>query len=93
MDEHEALEAVACGMTTMAGKNDDIPLEQFGEKCVELLHPVKAYSDEYGVYLMTSKDWYSGEHGIFIARDNNNLPPKLSWGLIKGRIYAYTFFH
>lgn len=90
--EHESLEAVACEMTTMAGKDENIPVERFGNEFVETIKPVGAYSDAYGVYIITSKDWYSGEHGIFIARDNNNMPPMLSWGLIEGRIYAYTYF-
>lgn len=92
IDEHESIEAAAYEMTTMAGKDENIPVERFGAEFTEKLKPVGAYSDEYGVYIVTSKDWYSGEHGIFIARDNNNMPPMLSWGLIDGRIYAYTHF-
>ena len=92
IDEHESIEAAAYEMTTMAGRDENVPVGQFGAEFVEKLKPVGAYSDEYGVYVITSKTWYSGEHGIFIARDNNNMPPMLSWGLIEGRIYAYTYF-
>ena len=41
---------------------------------------------------MTGKDWYNGEHGIFIVRDENNMPPDLNWGLIEGRIYTYAIY-
>ena len=41
---------------------------------------------------MTSKGWYNGEHGIFIAKDEENMPPDLNWGLIEGRIYTYAIY-
>ena len=40
---------------------------------------------------MTSKDWYNGEHGIFIAKDEENMP-EINWGLIEGRIYTYAIY-
>ena len=40
---------------------------------------------------MTSKNWYVGENGIFIARDKHNMPDDMSWGLIEGRVYTYAF--
>ena len=90
--EHESLEALAFEMTPLAGRNDDIPFESFDAKCVETVKPIKIYSDEYGVYLMTSKGWYNGEHGIFIAKDEENMPPDINWGLIEGRIYTYAIY-
>ena len=90
--EHESLEAVASKMTTLIGRNDKVPLDSFDTKCIEIVKPIKIYSDEYGVYLMTSKDWYNGEHGIFIAKDEENMPPDLNWGLIEGRIYTYAIY-
>ena len=85
--EHESLEAVADSLP--AG---DIPLDKFDEQCLAVVKPLRIYSDEYGVYLMTSKNGYVGENGIFIARDAENMPDELSWGLIKGRIFTYAFF-
>ncbi len=41
---------------------------------------------------MTSKSWYVGENGIFIARDKDRMPDDMSWGLIEGRVFAYAFF-
>ena len=90
--EHESLETLAYQMTSPAGRNDDIPLESFDAKCVETVKPIKIYSDEYGVYLMTSKGWYNGEHGIFIAKDGEKMPPDINWGLIEGRIYTYAIY-
>ncbi len=90
--EHETLEAAVCQLTSMAGKDDDIPFDRFDAKLIETVKPVRVYSDEYGVYLMTSKGWYNGEHGIFIAKDDENMPPDLSWGLIEGRIYTYAIY-
>ena len=85
--EHESLEAVADSLP--AG---DIPLDKFDEQCLAIVKPLRIYGDEYGVYLMTSKNGYVGENGIFIARDAENMPDELSWGLIKGRIFTYAFF-
>lgn len=90
--EHESLESLAYRMTPLVGRNDDIPVNEFDAKCVETVKPVRIYSDEYGVYLMTSKGWYNGEHGIFIAKDEENMPPDINWGLIEGRIYAYAIY-
>ena len=53
---------------------------------------IRIYSDEYGIYLTTSKGWYNGEHGIFIAKDEEKMPPDINWGLIEGRIYTYAIY-
>ena len=90
--EHEKLEAAACQLTPSAGKKDNIPFGQFDTKCIETVKPVRIYADEYGVYLMTSKGWYNGEHGIFIAKDEEKMPPDINWGLIEGRIYTYAIY-
>ena len=90
--EHETLEADAYQITPSTGKTDNIPLEQFNAKCIETVKPIKIYADEYGIYLMTSKGWYNGEHGIFIAKDAENMPPDINWGLIEGRIYTYASY-
>ena len=90
--EHENLEAAASEMTPSAGKKDNIPLDSFDAKCREIVKPIRIYADEYGVYLMTSKGWYNGEHGIFIAKDEENMPPDINWGLIEGRIYTYAIY-
>ena len=90
--EHEALEVLACQMTPLTGKDDTIPFERFEPKLIEVVKPLKIYSDEYGIYLMTSKDWYNGEHGIFIAKDEGNMPSDINWGLIEGRIYTYAIY-
>ena len=90
--EHEALEAVAYQMTPLVGKMDNIPFESFDIKCIETVKPIQIYSDEYGIYLMTSKGWYNGEHGIFIAKDEEKMPPDINWGLIEGRIYTYAIY-
>ena len=91
-DEHEALEAEALKLTPLFGRLDDIPLDQFGAKFLETVKPIRISADEYGVYFMTSKGWYNGEHGIFIARDEENMPPDINWGLIEGRIYTYAIY-
>ena len=90
--EHETLEAAASQFMPSAEKKDDIPFGQFDAKCLETIKPIKIYADEYGVYLMTSKGWYNGEHGIFIAKDEDKMPPDINWGLIEGRIYAYAIY-
>ena len=90
--EHEPLEAMACQMTPMNGKDDNISFDHFDTKFIETVKPIRIYSDEYGVYFMTSKGWYNGEHGIFIAKDGENMPPDLNWGLIEGRIYTYAIY-
>lgn len=90
--EHETLEAAADALPAGKDRRDHIPLDRFGEECAGILKPVRIYSDEYGVYLMTAKSLYTGENGIFIARDKDNMPDDLSWGLIKGRVFTYAFF-
>lgn len=90
--EHETLEAMAYQMTPMNGKDDFISFDHFDAKFIETVKPIRIYSDEYGVYLMTSKGWYNGEHGIFIAKEEENMPPDINWGLIEGRIYTYAIY-
>ena len=90
--EHETLEAMAYRMTPMTGKDDNISFNHFDAKFLETVKPIKIYSDEYGVYFMTSKGWYNGEHGIFIAKEEENMPPDINWGLIEGRIYTYAIY-
>lgn len=90
--EHEKLEEAAVQLTPSSGKTDDIPFGRFDTKCIETVKPVKIYADEYGVYLMTSKGWYNGEHGVFIAKDEEKMPPDINWGLIEGRIYTYAIY-
>ncbi len=90
--EHESLESAAAHMTPSAGKEDNIPFDRLNAKCIETVKPVRIYADEYGVYLMTSKGWYNGEHGIFIAKDEEKMPPDINWGLIEGRIYTYAIY-
>ena len=90
--EHESLEAAAYRLTPLIGKEDDIPFDRFDAKLIETVKPIRIYGDEYGIYLMTAKDWYNGEHGIFFAKDEENMPPDLNWGLIEGRIYTYAIY-
>ena len=90
--EREAVEKAAYEMTPLAGKDDSISFGHFDPKLIETVKPVKIYSDEYGIYFMTSKGWYNGEHGIFVAKDAENMPPDINWGLIEGRIYTYAIY-
>ena len=90
--EHEALEEATCQMTPLVGKKDNISFDQFDAKLIETVKPIRIYSDEYGIYFMTSKGWYNGEHGIFIAKDEEKMPPDINWGLIEGRIYTYAIY-
>jgi len=90
--EHESLEKDAYRMTPQTGKADNIPFDQFDAKLIETVKPVRIYGDQYGIYLMTSKGWYNGEHGIFIAKDVKKMPPDINWGLIEGRIYTYAIY-
>lgn len=90
--EHENLEETARRMTPLVGRDDNLPFERFDAKLIETVRPIRIYSDEYGIYFMTSKDWYNGEHGIFIAKDEENMPPDINWGLIEGRIYTYAIY-
>lgn len=87
--EHASLEAAA---DRVSGKEDSISDSIFDAKTMELLKPEKIYSDEYGVYIMTSDTWYGGEHGIFIARDTANMREDLNWGIIAGRVFTYAIF-
>ena len=89
---HESLEAAADALPAGKDRSDSIPLDRFGETCAGIVKPVRIYSDEYGVYLMTCKNWYIGENGVFIARDKDKMPDDMSWGLIEGRVFAYAFF-
>ena len=90
--EHEALETSASQLMPLIGRNDDIPFDRFDSRFIETVKPVRIYSDEYGIYFVTSKDWYNGEHGIFIAKDEENMPTDINWCLIEGRIYTYTVY-
>jgi hypothetical protein len=90
--EHENIEKAAYDMTPLKGKDDSISFGHFDPKLIKTVKPVKIYSDEYGIYFMTSKGWYNGEHGIFVAKDEENMPPDLNWGLIEGRIYTYAIY-
>ncbi len=90
--EHESLEAVADSLPAGKDRSDSIPPDRFGEQCAATLKPLRIYSDEYGVYLVTSQSEYVGENGIFIARDAERMPEDLSWWLIRGRVFAYAFF-
>ena len=91
--EHESLEAAADRIMPPAGNHGDIPFDRFDAKLVETLKPIGIYGNEYGIYFMTGKDWYNGEHGVFIAKDAENMPPDMNWGLIEGRIYTYAIYN
>lgn len=88
--EHEYLESVADRLAS----RDYSPMlrNDWDVKTLDMLKPVNYYRDDYGVYLVTSRDFYAGEHGIFIAFDAEKMPPKLNWGLIKGRVFTYAIF-
>jgi hypothetical protein len=32
------------------------------------------------------------EHGIFIAREEENMPPDRNWGRMEERIYTYAIY-
>ena len=85
--EHGYLEAVA---DRISGKQDNIPADLFDARSLEVIKPVRIYSDEYGVYLMTRDSWYGGEHGIFIAKDAENMREDFNWGVIAGRVFTYA---
>jgi hypothetical protein len=85
--EHEHLEAVA---DRISGKQDNLSADLFDARSLEMIKPVRIYSDEYGVYLMTRDSWYGGEHGIFIAKDAGNMREDFNWGVIAGRVFAYS---
>ena len=88
--EHEYLESVADRLASP----DAWPMSNndFDVATLEKLKPVDFYHDDYGVYIVTSRDSYAGEHGIFIAYDTDKMPPLLNWGLIKGRVFTYAIF-
>ena len=51
------------------------------------------YEDPHGCETAPIIQTYrTGENGIFIARDKDNMPDDLSWGLIEGRVFTYAFF-
>lgn len=89
---HVLLEEIADKKTTLDKTKTIIPAEAFPKECIEIVKPIEIHSDEYGVYLTTHKSWQNGEHGIFIAKDENNMPPDLNWGLIEGRVFTYAVF-
>jgi hypothetical protein len=91
----EALEDVADRIAAKQGGTMPIaPKSFFDVELLDMLKPIAVdlYTDEYGVYLVTSRDRYAGEHGIFIAFDAEKMPPLLNWGLIEGRIFTYALF-
>ena len=93
---HEALEDVADRIAASRGGSwrPSNPKGFFDVELLDTFDPimVDSYTDEYGVYLVTSRDSYAGEHGIFIAFDEKKMPPRLNWGLIKGRVFTYAKF-
>ena len=89
---HATLEETVSGLPPATGECEEIPFDRFDAKTLEMLKPLKIYRDKYGVYIMTAKSWYAGEHGIFIAHDADNMPPMANWGLIEGRVFAYGIF-
>ena len=86
-EEHISLEAAADRVPERA---DNISADLFDAKSLEVIKPIRIYSDKYGVYLVTRDSWYSGEHGIFIARDAENMREDFNWGLIAGRVFTYA---
>ena len=88
-DNHEHLEAVADRVTS---RDWPMVLNDFDAETLDTLKPIDFYRDDYGVYIVTSRDSYAGEHGIFIAYDAEKMPPRLNWGLIKGRVFPYAIF-
>ena len=96
VSHREALEDVADRIAASWGGSwrPSDPKGFFDVELEETLKPimVDSYTDEYGVYLVTSRDRYSGEHGIFIAYDAEKMPPRLNWGLIEGRVFTYAIF-
>ena len=92
----EALEDVADRIAASWGGSwrPSDPKGFFDVELLDTFEPimVDSYTDEYGVYLVTSRDRYSGEHGIFIPYDAEKMPPRLNWGLIEGRVFTYAIF-
>lgn len=95
VSHREALEDVADKIAASWGGSwrPSDPKDFFDVELEDTLKPiiVDRYTDEYGVYLVTSRDRYSGEHGIFIAYDAKKMP-RVSWGLIEGRVFTYAIF-
>ena len=97
VSHREALEDAADSIAAAERKGGRWSIPPKGFFDVELLETfepvaVDIYTDEYGVYLVTSRDSYAGEHGIFIAYDAEKMPPELNWGLIEGRVFTYAIF-
>lgn len=92
ISEQENLEAAACQIMPLDGENDNIPFDRFDDKCIETAKPIKIDADEYGINPMTSKGRDNTEHGIFIAKGEEKMPPDITWGLIGGRIYSYAIY-
>lgn len=96
VSHREALEDVADRIAASWGGSwrPSNPKSFFDVELLDTFEPimVDSYTDEYGVYLVTSRDRYSGEHGIFIPYDAEKMPPRVSWGLIEGRIFTYAIF-
>ena len=90
--EHESLEEVADRKKPSPDAWPDVHSNDWDVTTLDKLKPICFYRDEYGVYLVTSSDCYAGEHGIFIAFDAEKMPPRVSWGLIKGRVFTYAKF-
>jgi len=91
-DEHEYLEEVADSKKPSPDAWPDVHSNDWDVTTLDKLKPIYFYRDDYGVYIVTSSDSYAGEHGIFIAFDSKNMPPQVSWGLIKGRVFTYVKF-
>ena len=96
VSHREALEDVADRIAASWGGSwrPSDPKGFFDVELLDTFEPimVDSYTDEYGVYLVTSRDRYSGEHGIFIPYDAEKMPPRLNWGLIEGRVFTYAIF-
>ena len=96
VSHREALEDVADRIAASWGGSwrPSNPKSFFDVELLDTFEPimVDSYTDEYGVYLVTSRNRYSGEHGIFIPYDAEKMPPRVSWGLIEGRVFTYAIF-
>ena len=96
VSHREALEDAADRIAASWGGSwrPSAPKGFFDVELLETFEPIMVdiYTDEYGVYLVTSRDRYSGEHGIFIPYDAEKMPPRVSWGLIGGRVFTYAIF-
>ena len=96
VSHRDALEDVADRIAASWGGSwrPSNPKSFFDVELLDTFEPimVDSYTDEYGVYLVTSRNRYSGEHGIFIPYDAEKMPPRVSWGLIEGRVFTYAIF-